>query len=134
MKNRDLGLLILRLTIGLLMIPHGINKLLHPDAFGYIESTLDVKNLPTFIAYGVFIGEIVAPLLIVLGFRSRLAALVMFFNGLATLYLAYSDKLSALTQHGGWAPELPALFFLGALALFFTGGGKYALSTRNKWD
>lgn len=134
MKNRDLGLLILRLTIGLLMIPHGINKLLHPDAFGYIESTLEVKGLPTFIAYGVFIGEIVAPLLIVLGFRSRLAALVMFLNGLATLYLAYSDKLSALTPHGGWAPELPALFFLGALALFFTGGGKYALSTRNKWD
>jgi len=129
MKNRDLGLLILRLTIGLLMIPHGINKLLHPDAFGYIESTLDAKNLP-----GVFIGEIVAPLLIVLGFRSRLAALVMFLNGLATLYLAYSDKLSAFTQQGGWAPELPALFFLGALALLFTGGGKYALSTRNKWD
>ena len=131
MKNRDLGLLVLRLTIGLLMIPHGINKLLHPDAFGYIESTLDAKNLPTFIAYGVFIGEIVAPLLIVLGFRSRLAALVMFLNGLAT---PYSDKLSALNQYGGWAPELPALFFLGALALFFTGGGKYALSTRNKWD
>lgn len=134
MKNRDLGLLILRLTVGLLMIPHGINKLLHPDAFGYIESTLDAKNLPTFIAYGVFISEIVAPLFIVLGFRSRLAALVMFLNGLATLYLAYSDKLSALNQYGGWAPELPALFFLGALALFFTGGGKYALSTRNKWD
>ena len=134
MKNRDLGLLILRLTIGLLMIPHGINKLLYPDAFAFVQSTLEVKGLPTFIAYGVFIGEIVAPLLIVLGFRSRLAALVMFFNGLATLYLAYSDKLSALNQYGGWAPELPALFFLGALALFFTGGGKYALSTRNKWD
>ncbi|WP_448823456.1 DoxX family protein [Capnocytophaga sp.] len=134
MKNRDLGLLILRLTVGLLMIPHSINKLLHPDAFAFVQSTLEVKGLPTFIAYGVFIGEIVAPLLIVLGFRSRLAALVMFLNGLATLYLAYSDKLSALTPHGGWAPELPALFFLGALALFFTGGGKYALSTRNKWD
>ena len=134
MKNKDFGLLVLRLTIGLLMLPHGINKLLHADAFGYVQSTLVAKGLPTFIAYGVFIGEIVAPLLIVLGFRSRLGALVMFLNGLATLYLAYSDKLSAFTQQGGWAPELPALFFLGALALFFTGGGKYALSTRNKWD
>ena len=124
MKNRDLGLLILRLTIGLLMIPHGINKLLHPDAFGYIESTLDAKNLPTFIAYGVFIGEIVAPLLIVLGFRSRLAALVMFLNGLVTLYLAYSDKLSALNQYGGWAPELPALFFLGAFGFILYRRGQ----------
>mgnify|MGYP000884581488 FL=1 len=134
MKNRDLGLLVLRLTVGLLMIPHGINKLLHPDAFGYIESTLEAKGLPSFIAYGVFVGEIVAPLLIVLGFRSRLGALVMFLNGLATLYLAYSDSLTALTPHGGWAPELPGLFLFGALALLFTGGGKYALSTRNKWD
>ena len=135
MKNRDLGLLFLRLTVGLLMIPHGINKLLHPDAFGYIESTLDAKNLPTFIAYGVFIGEIVAPLLIVLGFRSRLAALCdVPSTDWQRFYLAYSDKLSALNQYGGWRPNLPALFFLGALALFFTGGGKYALSTRNKWD
>ena len=134
MKNRDLGLLVLRLTIGLLMLPHGINKLLHPDAFAFVQSALEVKGLPTFIAYGVFVGEIVAPLLIVLGFRSRLGALVMFLNGLATLYLAYSDSLTALNPHGGWVPELPALFFLGALALLFTGGGKYALSTRNKWD
>lgn len=51
----------------------------------------------------------------------------MFINGVATLYLAYSDKLTTLTGHGGWAPELPALFFLGALAIFFTGAGKYSL-------
>ena len=133
MKNRDLGLLVLRLTVGLLMIPHGINKLLHADAFAFVQSALEAKGLPIFIAYGVFVGEIVAPLLIVLGFRSRLGALVMVLNGLATLYLAYSDSLTALTP-GGWVPELPALFFLGALALLFTGGGKYALSTRNKWD
>lgn len=134
MKNRDLGLLVLRLTVGLLMIPHGINKLLHADAFAFVQSALEAKGLPTFIAYGVFAGEIVAPLLIVLGFRSRLGALVMFLNGLATLYLAYSDSLTALNPHGGWAPELPGLFLFGALALLFTGGGKYALSTRNKWD
>ena len=134
MKNRDLGLLVLRLTVGLLMIPHGINKLLHADAFAFVQSALEAKGLPTFIAYGVFVGEIVAPLLIVLGFRSRLGALVMFLNGLATLYLAYSDSLTALNPHGGWAPELPGLFLFGALALLFTGGGKYALSTRNKWD
>ncbi|WP_454975917.1 hypothetical protein [Capnocytophaga bilenii] len=58
----------------------------------------------------------------------------MFLNGLATLYLAYSNKLIALTEYGDWSPELSALFFLGALALFFTGAGKYSLSHRNTWD
>jgi len=82
----------------------------------------------------VFVGEIIAPLLVVLGFRARIGALIMFINGVATLYLAYSDKLTTLTGHGGWAPELPALFFLGALAIFFTGAGKYSLSHRNLWD
>lgn len=134
MKNRDFGLLILRLTVGLLMIPHGINKMIHPEAFDFVRGTVEAKDLPLFIAYGVFVGEIIAPLLVVLGFRARIGALIMFINGVATLYLAYSDKLAALTGHGGWAPELPALFFLGAFAIFFTGAGKYSLSHRNFWD
>lgn len=134
MKNKDLGLLFLRLSTGVLMIPHGINKLLNAEAFGFIQSVLEAKGLPTFISYGVFIGEIIAPLLILLGFRARLGVLIMVFNGLSTLYLAYSDKLLATTPHGGWAPELPSLFLFGALTLLFTGAGKYGLSTRNKWD
>ena len=116
------------------MIPHGINKMIHPEAFDFVRGTVEAKGLPLFIAYGVFVGEIIAPLLVVLGFRARIGALIMFINGVATLYLAYSDKLAALTGHGGWAPELPALFFLGALTVFFTGAGKYSLSHRNFWD
>ncbi len=134
MKNKDLGLLIIRLSIGLLMIPHGINKLIHAEAFGYIVSLLEKKHLPTFIAYGVFLGEILAPLLVAIGYRTRLAAFVMVGTGCFVLLLAYSEVLLELTPHGGWAPELPALFLFPALALIFTGGGKYAVSTRNKWD
>ena len=58
MKNRDFGLLILRLTVGLLMIPHGINKMIHPEAFDFVRGTVEAKDLPLFIAYGVFVGEI----------------------------------------------------------------------------
>ncbi|MDO4881247.1 MAG: DoxX family protein [Capnocytophaga sp.] len=134
MKNTDLGLLILRLSVGLMMIPHGINKIIHPEALGYIVSLLSAKGLPTFIAYGVFVGEILAPLLLAIGYRTRLNALVMVGTGFFVLFLAYSNKMFALTEHGGWAPELPALFLFGALALFFTGGGKYAVSHRNHWD
>lgn len=134
MKNRDFGLLVLRLTIGLLMLPHGINKLLHADAFGYVQSTLVAKGLPNFIAYGVYLSEIIAPIMIVLGFRTRLAALIMVLGGISTLFLAYGGQITAVTAHGGWAPELPGLFLFGALALFFTGSGKHAISTRHKWD
>ena len=104
MKNKDFGLLVLRLTIGLLMLPHGINKLLHADAFGYVQSTLVAKGLPTFIAYGVYLSEIIAPIMIVLGFRTRLAALIMVLGGISTLFLAYGGQITAVTAHGGWAP------------------------------
>ncbi|WP_392448190.1 DoxX family protein [Capnocytophaga canis] len=132
-QNKDLGLLILRLSVGLLMIPHGIHKLLNSGALGYIQSLLEAKGLPTFISYGVFVGEIIAPLLIVIGFRTRISALVLAATGLMMLFLGY-DNLFSLTQHGGWVAELAGLFLFGALALAFTGGGKYALSTNNQWD
>lgn len=133
-KNTDLGLLILRLSVGLMMIPHGINKLIHSQALGYIQSLLTEKNLPTFVSYGVFVGEILAPLLVIIGFRTRLSAGVMVVTGVMVLFLAYADKMFSLTQHGGWSPELPALFLFGALALVFTGGGKYAVSAKHQWD
>lgn len=133
-KNNDLGILILRLSVGLMMIPHGINKIINPSALMYIQSLLDDKGLPAFISYGVFVSEILAPLFIVLGFRTRLSALVMFVSGIMVLFLAYSDIFFGLTQYGGWLAELPALFMFGALALFFTGGGKYGISNKNQWD
>ncbi|MFJ1439366.1 DoxX family protein [Capnocytophaga canimorsus] len=132
-QNKDLGLLILRLSVGLLMIPHGIHKLLNSGALGYIQSLLEAKGLPAFISYGVFVGEIIAPLLIVIGFRTRISALVLAATGLMILFLGY-DNLFTFTQHGGWVAELAGLFLFGALALAFTGGGKYALSTNNQWD
>ncbi|MDY6025793.1 DoxX family protein [Bergeyella zoohelcum] len=132
-QNKDLGLLILRLSVGLLMLPHGIHKLLNSGALGYIQSLLEAKGLPAFISYGVFVGEIIAPLLIVIGFRTRISALVLAATGLMILFLGY-DNLFALTQYGGWVAELAGLFLFGALSLAFTGGGKYALSTNNQWD
>ena len=72
--------------------------------------------------------------MVALGYRTRLGALVMIGTGLFVLFLAYADSLFSLTPHGGWAPELPGLYLFGALGLFFTGGGKFALSTRSRWD
>lgn len=131
-KNQDLGLLILRITIGGLMLFHGIAKLIH--GIGGIQGMLAAKGLPSFIAYGVYVGEIIIPLLLIFGFRTRLAAIVFAFNMLVALFLAHSGDIFTLSKHGGWAVELIALFLFGAIALFFTGSGQYALSNTNKWD
>jgi doxX family protein len=134
MKNTHFGLLIIRVTIGLLMLPHGINKLVHPEALVYITHLLEQRGLPSAISYGVFIGEIIAPFFVLIGLRTRLSALVMVTTEFMVLFLAYSDNIFSLTEHGGWSVELPALFLFPALAVVIMGGGKYAISTKSKWD
>ena len=72
-KNTDLGLLILRIAVGGLMLQHGIAKL---NGVSNIKGMLSATVLPAFSAYGVYITEIVAPVLILIGFRTRLASAV----------------------------------------------------------
>ncbi len=131
-KNIDLGLLILRISIGGLMLLHGIAKLQH--GAGMIESMVIDAGLPSFIAYGVYVGEVIAPLLILLGVGTRGAAVVFAGNCFVAALLAHSQEIFTLGAQGGWAVELLGLYFFGALALVFTGGGKYALSKKYLWD
>lgn len=131
-KNIDLGLLILRISIGGLMLLHGIAKLQH--GAGMIESMVIDAGLPSFIAYGVYVGEVIAPLLILLGVGTRGASVVFAGNCFVAALLAHSQEIFTLGAQGGWAVELLGLYFFGALALVFTGGGKYALSKKYLWD
>ena len=131
-KNNDFGLLILRITIGFLMLLHGISKF--KGGLDFISGMLVEKGLPGFFAYGVIIGEILAPILIIIGFRTRIAALILAFNCLVAVLMAHSQDIFKLSDHGGWELDLLGLYFFTAIALFFTGGGKFATSKSNKWD
>ena len=130
-KNNDLGLLVLRITIGLLMLLHGIAKL---KGVSFIEGMLSGKGLPSFLAYGVYATEIIAPLLIIIGYRTRFASALFAFGALFAMFLVHSADIFTLNQHGGWGVELLGLYLFGAIALFFTGGGKHSLSASHKWD
>ncbi len=130
-KNTDLGLLSLRIAVGALMLFHGIAKL---QGISFIEGMLEAKGLPSFLAYGVYITEIVAPILILVGYRTRIAAAIYVFGLLFATALVHSGDLFSLNKNGGWELELIGLYLLGALSLFFAGSGNLAVSTTNKWD
>lgn len=130
-KNTDLGLLVLRVAVGLLMLLHGIAKI---GNTGFIEGMLAEKGLPEFMAYGVYITEVIAPLLILIGLRTRLAAAAYALGVLFIIGLVHADQIFSLTKNGGWELELVGLYLLGSVALFFTGGGKLAVSHYHKWD
>lgn len=129
----DWGKLVLRLAIGGLLLFHGIAKL--KGGISWMAGPLGAFGLPAFIGYGVYIGEIVAPLLLIAGKWTRLAGLVIAFNMFAAVILARRDSIAKLNQGGGWDIELEMLFLLGGIVIFLLGSGRYALSKGvGRWD
>jgi putative oxidoreductase len=126
MKNDDLGKLLIRLCVGGLMLFHGISKLVH--GYGFIVAKLQAAGLPVFLVAGVPIGEVVAPLLIMLGLFTRPAALIEAFLMAMAVWLVHMGQLTSITAMGGYALELQAFYFFGALAVFFLGSGSYSFS------
>jgi len=130
--SADNGKLILRLVLGLLMLLHGIDKI--TGGVSGMAGMLSGKGIPSFIAYGVYIGEVVAPLMMIVGYRARLGALVFALNMLIATLLVHSNDIFALTDHGGWGVELQGLYLFGSLAVACLGAGAYAVSSSNQWD
>jgi len=125
--SQSVGKLILRLMVGGLLLFHGVDKVIH--GIGFIEKLMIVQGLPDYTAFGVYIGEVLAPVLLILGWRSRWWASIIAFNMAAAIYLVQLKSFFALGAHGSWALETPMLFLLGALAIAFLGSGKYAISS-----
>ncbi|MDR2463539.1 MAG: DoxX family protein [Verrucomicrobiales bacterium] len=122
----SLGKLLLRLSVGGLMLCHGIHKLTHGMA--PIKQMLAAHHLPVALVYGVPVGEIIAPLLLILGIWSRLAGLVLSFNMGMAVFLAYGAAALNIDAHGGANAELALLYLFGGLAITCLGSGKFAVS------
>jgi putative oxidoreductase len=125
----DAGLLLLRLGVGTLLLFHGVYKI--TDGVAWIAGPLGGVGLPPWVAYGVYIGEVLAPVLLILGLWTRLAGLVIAFNMFMAIFLARRDDIGKINERGGaWAIEVELLFLVGALTLALTGGGRYGLGRR----
>lgn len=124
----DTGRLVLRLALGGLLLLHGIAKLKHgiDPIVGMATST----GLPPWVAYGVYVGEVLAPILVIAGFYSRIAALIIVINMLFAIRLAHMDNLLVLGPMGGWALELQGMFLFSAVALALIGPGRYGVNDR----
>lgn len=125
MNNPDLAKLILRLTAGILMLLHGIGKLY--SGVGWIAQELASHNLPGFLAYGVFIGELVAPIMVIIGLHTRVGAVLMAGNMLVAIVLVHMGQIFSLTSNGCWTLELQGFFLFTSIAIFFLGAGRYAV-------
>lgn len=125
----DLGKLVLRLGLGALLLLHGLSKL--DGGVDWIAGMVAARGLPGFVAYGVYIGEIVAPALIILGIYARIGGLIAVINMLFVLGLVHLKDLFVLGKSGGWALELQGLYLVGGLVILLIGAGRYSLGGRS---
>src|SRR5687767_10853837 len=92
----DAGKLILRLTLGILILLHGIAKIF--GGIDGLEKTVAGAGLPSVLAYGVYVGEVLAPLLVIFGFYARFGAAIIVVNMLFAIFLAHRTDLFLLTR------------------------------------
>jgi putative oxidoreductase len=124
----DTGKLILRLALGTLILLHGIAKL--SSGIDGITRMVTSAGLPDWVAYGVYVGEVVAPLMVIAGWFSRIGAAVIAANMVFAVALAHRADIFQLNSTGGWELELQGMYFFTAVAIACLGPGRYSANRK----
>lgn len=128
--SEDAAKLVLRVAVGFLILLHGIYKIQNPGTLDFIGGLFTSVHLPAFLAYLIYIGEIVAPIMVIAGFMTRLGARLIAITMVVAIFLAHASDIFALTAMGGSAIELQLMFLVGAVAVAGLGAGKYSMDAK----
>ena len=136
----DLGKLVLRVTLGVLILMHGLSKV--TGGVGFITNMVGNAGLPETLGYLVYVGEVVAPLflidafagiaaanalLLIVGAWTRAAAAIVAINMIVAVALAHRDQIFSVSDSGGWALELQGIYLLTAVAVTLLGAGRFSI-------
>ena len=121
-RSDDTGKFVLRVALGILMLLHGISKI--HGGVGFAASMLTSHGLPSALAYLVYVGEIVAPVLLIIGLYTRPAAWIVVINMLVAIWLVHMKQIGMINKQGGWELELQGLYLFSALAVALMGAGR----------
>ena len=126
--QQDLGKLILRVTLGALVLLHGVAKL--SGGLAGIVGMVEAQGLPGVLGDAVLVGEVLAPLMLLAGFHARIGGLLVAINMLVAIVLVHMGDLGSLNSQGGWALELQGMFLGTALAIALIGPGRFSVNGR----
>ncbi|MBM3617626.1 MAG: DoxX family protein [Alphaproteobacteria bacterium] len=122
---QNLGATGLRVTLGTILLAHGVMKVLVftvPGTVAYFES----MGLPAIAAYLTIFGEIAGGAALLAGFLTRLAAALTIPLLLGATWAHSGNGWVFSATGGGW--EFPALLVALAVIVAIQGSGAYALS------
>jgi len=119
------GKFLLRVSLGLLLLPHGIAKL--QGGVNDVQRMVVAAGLPEPLGYAVFVGELLAPLMLLVGYHVRWAGLLVVLNMLAAIAIVHSHELLAFSRQGTLVLELQYFFLMSAVVVMFVGPGRWAI-------
>lgn len=129
----DLGKLILRVSLGVILLLHGIGKMIHGIA--HIERMVVANGLPAILSWGVYVGEVIAPAMIILGIYTRLGGVLTTVSMVFAIMLAHRAEIFQLTSGWTWSIELQGLFLFASVAIIFLGAGRYSVAGKGgRWN
>lgn len=117
----SVGLLLLRLSIGGLMIHHGQEKLADPQQFANTYVASLHLPFPLFFAYAAGFSELIGSWLVIFGLLTPLGALAL--SGTMTVAAYQYISTAGLNIY---VLELVLLYLGGSLALLFNGPGRFS--------
>ncbi len=125
----DLAALILRITIGIMFLAHGLTKLLVFTPAGTAQFFASL-GLPEFLAYLTIVFEIGGGICLVLGILVQIISWLTFLQMIVISFIHSSNGWSFGNAGGGW--EYPAFMSLTALSLALIGSGRFTVLARIK--
>ena len=120
----SLGLSFLRVHFGIILLAHGwlkISVFTIAGTVGFFASL----GLPAILAYLTIFGEVAGGIALILGFQTRLVALLSLPIMLGATYVHLGNGWLFSAEGGGW--EFPASLSIIALTLTLMGSGKKAI-------
>ena len=119
---KSLGLLILRLSIGIMLIHHGYEKLTNIDNFADAFVRPLHLPFPVFLSYAAAFSEILGSWMLITGLGARFGGLLIVGTASVGIYHALMT-----TGFNIYLLELLVLYLGGALCVALNGGGQYAI-------
>lgn len=131
------GYSIARLTLGLVLFPHGAQKLLGLfGGYGYsatIEMFTTQMGLPSVVAFSVIIIEFFGAIALIIGLFSRFWALSfvgMFLGIIFTTQLEHGFFMNWFGNQAGEGYEYSLLVIGLALTILVNGSGKWSIDSK----
>jgi len=129
----DIGAFIARITLGIVILPHGMQKLLGLFGGAGFSGTVEFfvsSGIPAFIAILIVIGESFGALGLIVGFLSRLAALgitIIMLGAVVTVHLQNGFFMNWAGTQAGEGFEFHLLAIGLGLIVLIKGGGIWSV-------